>query len=66
MRDVREILFVHIPICPQIVCVGGLETEAINTRVPFVTLWFPGYCGFVDLNGCVSSHYVHALCFFAI
>ena len=48
----REIFF-FLHIHTQIAHVGGLETEAIITNkcVPPVTFWFPGYCGFADLNG---------------
>ena len=69
----RIIFFLHIPIFPQIVHVGGLQTEAIitNTCMPlryFLVsrlLWF---CGF---NGCVLSQicvvrYMRRLSFFAM
>ena len=43
---------VRILIFPQIL----LETKVINTnKCGPVTFWFPGYCGFTDLNGCVGT-----------
>ena len=51
MRAKRAKIFVvHILIFPQIL----LETKAINTN-KCVPLWFPGYCGSTDLNGCVGA-----------
>ena len=59
----RQIFLVHVTIFPHVRGVrnGGNQSTPIIV-CHSVTFWFPGYCSFADLNGCVSSQICIVTC----